>query len=64
MNTDIENELERVRSANVDDLLIPEEIVKFAENSKTALHSQFEWDQTRAAQAYRLSQARLTLESV
>jgi prophage tail gpP-like protein len=36
----------------------PERVVEFARNEKTALHSQFTWDDGEAAEAYRLWQAR------
>lgn len=39
-------------------LLRPEDVVEFAKNPKTALHSKFEWDDTKAGHAYRLEQAR------
>lgn len=35
----------------------PEQIVKFAENPETALHSRFCWDDTEAAKQFRLLQA-------
>lgn len=39
-------------------LLRPAAVVKFAADPETALHSQFEWDDTAAAHAHRLWQAR------
>lgn len=38
--------------------LHPRDVVAFARDPKTALHSQFLWDDTEAAKHYRLSQAR------
>ena len=39
-------------------LIQPEDVVIFARNEKTALHSVFEWDNTKAAEQYRICQAR------
>lgn len=44
--------------------LQPERVVAFARNPRTALHSSFEWDNTRAAQLYRLEQARHLIRTV
>lgn len=38
--------------------LRPAEVVAFAANPKTALHGRFEWDNTEAAEKWRLHQAR------
>lgn len=43
------------------DLLKPEHVVEFASDERTALHSEFEWDDTEAAHQYRLEQARRVL---
>lgn len=42
-------------------LLLAEHVVAFAEDENTALHSRFEWDDTEAAQQYRLWQARTVI---
>jgi hypothetical protein len=39
-------------------LLRPEDVVTFARNKRTALHSEFEWDDAKASAEYRLEQAR------
>jgi hypothetical protein len=39
-------------------LLRPVDVVAFAKNPKTALHSKFTWDDTEAAEQYRLWEAR------
>ena len=39
-------------------ILRPEDVVRFAENPKTALHDKFTWDNTEAAHQWRLMQAR------
>lgn len=54
---EIVSELEAIRNAN-SGVLIPEKVVEFAADPNSALHSQFEWDDTEAAREYRLHQAR------
>ena len=39
-------------------VLNPKKVVEFAKDPKTALHSKFTWDNTKAATEYRLWQAR------
>jgi hypothetical protein len=39
-------------------MLKPENVVKFAENEATHLHKCFEWNDSKAANRYRLNQAR------
>jgi len=53
----IRAELEQIRNDN-DGQLLPEAIVEFARNRNTALHGEFEWNNTKAAHQYRLEQAR------
>lgn len=55
---DIEKELEIIRSQNADGVLVPAEVVEYAKDENTALHDRFEWDDTAAAIAYRIEQAR------
>lgn len=50
-------ELEKIREAN-DGILLPSEVVEFAKDPETALHSRFTWDDSKAAHEYRLWQAR------
>ena len=50
-------ELETIAKRN-GGAISPEKVVKFARNKKTALHGRFTWDDTEAAEAYRLWQAR------
>ena len=45
-------------------LLRPVDVVEFAKNKKTALHSAFEWDNGKAAHEYRLWQAQHLIVSV
>jgi hypothetical protein len=53
----VKQELESLAEAN-NGLLLPEIVVKYAKDPNTALHSSFEWNDTEAAHAYRLWQAR------
>lgn len=56
--TQIREELERLRESN-DGSLNPEQVVDFARrNRRSALHAEFEWDDTEAAHQFRLEQAR------
>jgi hypothetical protein len=56
--TKIARELESIRSADPDGVLRPEDVVEFARDPKSELHRQFEWNDSEAAAAYRLTQAR------
>ena len=42
-------------------MLMPPEVVEYAKNKSTALHSCFTWDDTRAAQQWRFHQARMLI---
>lgn len=53
----IELEL-RGLAARAGGMLAPASVVEFARDPKTALHSQFTWDDTDAAEAWRLHEAR------
>lgn len=56
--TQIREELEQLRENN-DGQLNPEQVVDFARrNRRSALHDEFEWDDTEAAHQFRLEQAR------
>ena len=59
----IQKELETIRKRNKG-VLRPEDVVKFAKDKKTALHTQFEWSDTKAAKKYRLYQARQVILQV
>lgn len=50
-------ELEKIRKRH-GGVLNPADVVEFARNERTALHSAFTWDDTEAAREYRLWQAR------
>ena len=49
-------ELELVRQKH-GGMLRPKDVVSFARNPKTSLHNRFEWDDSEAAQKYRIVQA-------
>lgn len=53
----VKEELETIRKAN-GGVLRPQNVVEFASNPNTELHSRFCWDDTKAAHEYRLWQAR------
>jgi hypothetical protein len=55
-------ELERIKKKH--GILHAKDVVEFARNEKTALHSAFEWDDTKAAQEFRLYQARKVIAHV
>lgn len=52
------HELEFIRKRSVDGILQAEDVVEFARDERTALHSEFEWDDSVAAHQHRLEQAR------
>ena len=54
---DYREELEEIRLTN-DGVLCAADVVEYARNPQTSLHNHFEWDDTRAAEQYRLWQAR------
>lgn len=52
------HELEFIRSRSADGILQAEDVVEFARDERTALHAEFEWDDSVAAHQHRLEQAR------
>jgi hypothetical protein len=55
----VREELEQLRQHNGGDFVAPAAVVEFARrNKRAALHKEFEWDDTKAAQRFRLDQAR------
>lgn len=56
-------ELERIRIEN-GGLLIAEQVVEVAKDEDNPLHKYFQWDDTEAAHAYRLSQARQLISAM
>ena len=57
MNSLIEKELDLIASMH-GGILLPKDVVEFAEDKKTALHSEFCWDDKQCGIAHRLWQAR------
>lgn len=55
-------ELERIE--NLFGSLTPENILKASEDTEALLHPLFEWDNTKAAEMYRMSQARSIINNV
>lgn len=53
----IEEELEEIAQAH-GGVLYPADVVEYAKDENTALHSQFDWDDETASHKYRLWQAR------
>lgn len=53
----VRDELLQIMVAN-DGVCNPSQVVEFARNPETQLHSRFEWDDTKAAEDHRLWQAR------
>ena len=58
----IEQELESLRRP--DGTIKPEDVVEYAKDPSTKLHSRFEWDDSKAGAAYRLWQAREVIRVV
>ncbi len=52
----IKQELDQIQQDH-DGLLLPADVVEFARDESTALHARFDWDDTEAAEKWRLSQA-------
>lgn len=51
-------ELKRIHAENESGLLMPEEVVEAARHPDSPLHSRFEWDDSIAAEKFRVDQAR------
>lgn len=56
-------ELKQIAAEN-DGLLLPEQVVRAARPKTSPLHSRFEWNEGRAAHAYRIWQARQLIRVV
>ena len=57
MNDLVKSELERIQAKH-NGFLRPQDVVDAARSSKSPLHEYFEWNDSEAAQRYRLAQAR------
>ena len=53
-----------IRALEEDGRLSPEIVVKAATNPKSPLHKYFEWDDSKAAESYRIQQARQIIKIV
>lgn len=51
-------ELEKIRKNNPKGLLMPQDVVNAASDEENPLHDEFEWDDKKAGNEYRLWQAR------
>lgn len=61
--TQVTKELESLRKQS-GGVLTPEAVVEKASNPRTALHKEFEWNDTVAAHLYRLKQARTLIRAI
>jgi len=59
----VKKELDEISKKN-GGMLLPAIIVEYAKNRKTVLHSCFTWDDTEAAQQWRLHQARMLIRVI
>lgn len=55
---------EEMTALMVDGVLTPSAVVDAARNPNSSMHAQFEWDDSEAAEAYRLQQARALIRRV
>lgn len=59
------DELEEIKYNNVNRQLVPKEVVNYArQNVNSELHKGFEWDDDKAAEEYRLIQARQIIYNI
>lgn len=64
LDVDIHAIKEELQSLAKDGYLEPEQVVEAARNPNSSMHNQFVWDDTEAAQAYRVQQARALIKRV
>lgn len=63
MSKKLKDELLSIQRASKDNMLHPQKVVAWARShSRSALHRQFEWNNSRAATEYRLWQARRLIQ--
>jgi hypothetical protein len=60
----IKAELREIQLRHPENLIAAEDVVEFARNKRTALHSRFTWDNDVAAQRYRIIQARVLIQEL
>jgi hypothetical protein len=56
-------EFKAIAAADPDNLVKPEKLIERAESPLSPLHRYFEWDDSKAAEAWRVSQARYLIRS-
>ena len=64
LGVEIEEALRRVKKDDQDGILTAEAVVEAAKDPESPLHHQFEWDDSAAAHAHRLNQARQLIRTV
>lgn len=58
-------ELQTIKRNNISNILEPPEVVKYARNNpQSELHKGFEWNDSKAAEQYRLQQARQIIYNI
>lgn len=58
-------ELQIIKSNNIENMLEPPEVVEYARNNpQSELHKGFEWNDSKAAEQYRLQQARQIIYNI
>lgn len=58
-------ELQTIKSNNIENMLEPPEVVEYARNNpQSELHKGFEWNDSKAAEQYRLQQARQIIYNI
>lgn len=60
----VRDELERIRKEHSEGLLVPEEVVDNARHPDNPLHRFFDWSDDRAAEKWRLAQARSLIRQI
>lgn len=58
------NEIESIKKSSKANIIKSKEIVDFAKDSKTELHNCFTWDDSEAAEKYRIFEARQIVNSI
>lgn len=63
-SNEILEELKRIKDLHVNKILKPEDVLESARHESSVLHDRFCWDDTKAAEEYRLWQARQLIATV
>lgn len=64
VTNEVIEELDKIAKNDRDGLIQPEQVVEVASDESSPLHTHFEWDDSEAAQEYRLHQARNLINRV